>query len=219
MKVVSMSEGLKPFNELFNVDISTETVSRPVKRNSNITLDYLEWANCIKLLYAHGAKKVSYGMLKNEKGYPCFYNHNGESPFVTVWVDIDGERHEEDYPIINGMYPVANPTQLDINKAKQRGFVKAVAINTGLGLSLWIKEEQTFNDNPDLQQENHHNETQTLNDQIISKFAQALQKVGDKDLLYSTIQSDADSFRKLYRTNDHQEKKIVIEQLDVILNG
>jgi len=42
---------LKPFNELFKVDISKETVSRPVKRNSDITLDYLEWANCVKLLY------------------------------------------------------------------------------------------------------------------------------------------------------------------------
>lgn len=210
---------LKPFNELFKVDISKETVARPVKKNSNITLDYLEWANCIKLLYANGAKEVRYGMLKNEKGYPCFYNHNGESPFVTVWVDIDGQRYEEDYPVINGIYPVANPTQLDINKAKQRGFVKAVAINTGLGLSLWIKEEQELNSNPELQQETNSNETQTLNDQITKLFAAALQKTGDIDELYSTIHSDKDTMLKLYRSNDHQEKKIVIEQLKVILNG
>lgn len=214
-----MSKGLKPFNELFDVDISNETVSRPVKKNSKITLDYLEWANCIKLLYENGATEVRYGMAKNEKGYPCFYNHNGESPFVTVWVEIDGVKYEEDYPIINGMYPVANPTQLDINKAKQRGFVKAVAINTGLGLSLWIKEEQTINGNPELQQETNHNETQTLNDQITKLFAEALQKVGDIEKLYSTIHSDKSTMLKLYRSNDHQEKKIIIEQLKVILNG
>src|SRR5699024_5042896 len=109
---------LKPFNELFKVDISKETVSRPVKRNSDITLDYLEWANCVKLLYENGAEKVRYGMVYNDSGYPVFYNHNGESPFVRVWVEIDEERYEEDYPVINGMYPVANPNQLDINKAK-----------------------------------------------------------------------------------------------------
>lgn len=213
------NNGLKPFVELFNVDISSETVSRPVKRNSKITLDYLEWANCIKLLYENGAMQVRYGMLKNEKGYPCFYNHNGESPFVTVWVEIDGVRYEEDYPIINGMYPVANPTQLDINKAKQRGFVKAVAINTGLGLGLWIKEEQVISQNKELQQENNQSETQTLNDQITKLFAEALQKVGDVDTLYATLQSDKSTMLKLYKSNDHQEKKIVIEQLKVILNG
>lgn len=209
---------LKPFNELFNVDISSETVARPVKKNSKITLDYLEWANCIKLLYEHGAEKVRYGMLKNEKGYPCFYNFNGESPFVTVWVDIDGEVYEEDYPIINGMYPVANPTQLDINKAKQRGFVKAVAINTGLGLSLWIKEEQVINSN-NLQQETNSNDTQTLNNQLTTLFAQALQKLGSADEVYSMIHSNKSEMMKLYRSNDHGEKKIIIEQLKVIING
>ncbi|HLR42513.1 MAG TPA: DUF1071 domain-containing protein [Pseudogracilibacillus sp.] len=210
---------LKPFNELFKVDLSNEVVDRPVKKNSKITLEYLEWANCIKLLYENGAEKVRYGMLKNDKGYPCFYNDNGESPFVTVWVRVDDEIYEEDYPIINGMYPVANPTQLDINKAKQRGFVKAVAINTGLGLKLWIKEEELVNGNPELQQETNDNEMQTLNNQLTTLFAQAIQKLGTADKVYSTIHSDKKEMMKLYRSNDHGEKKIIIEQLRVILNG
>lgn len=209
---------LKSFNELFKLDISKETVTRPVKRNSNITLDYLEWANCVKLLYENGAEKVRYGMKYNENNYPCFYNHNGESPFVRVWVDIDGERFIEDYPVINGIYTVANPTQLDINKAKQRGFVKAVAINTGLGLSLWIKEEEIISENQELQQELTSNETQTLNDQITTKFAQALQKLGDKDTLYAVLQTDNKAIHSLYRSHDHSAKKILINQLDVILN-
>src|SRR6185312_8016996 len=161
---------LKPFNELFKLDLSNEVAKRPVKKNSNQTLDYLEWANCIKLLYENGAEKVRYGMNKNENGYPCFYNQNGESPFVSVWVEIDGERYEEDYPVINGIYVVANPNQLDINKAKQRGFVKAVAINTGLGLGLWIKEEETINNDKDIQKEMTANETQSLNDRITTLF-------------------------------------------------
>ena len=209
---------LKPFNKLIDLDISKEIVQRPVKKNSNLTLDYLEWANCIKLLYENGAEKVRYGMVYNSDGYPCFYNQNGESPFVRVWVEIDGERYEEDYPVINGMHVVANPTQLDINKAKQRGFVKAVAINTGLGLKLWIKEEEVINTNKELQDDGQA-ESKNLNDQMTTKFAQALQKVGDKEKLYTILHSDSKTIGSLYRSNDHATKKILIGQLDVIING
>lgn len=209
---------LKPFNELIAVDLKEQVSKRPVKKNSDQTLDYLEWANCIKLLHQHGAEKVRYGMIKNDSGYPCFYNSNGESPFVSVWVDVDGERYEEDYPVINGIYVVANPNQLDINKAKQRGFVKAVAINTGLGLGLWIKEEETINNDKDLQKEINANETLSLNDKITGLFAQALQKVGGKDKLYDILQSSKGEINKLYRSHDHAEKKILVSQLEVILN-
>jgi hypothetical protein len=209
---------LKSFQELFKVDLSNEVAKRPIKKNSNETLDYLEWANCIKLLHLHGAEKVRYGMNKNENNYPCFYNQNGESPFVSVWVEIDGERYEEDYPVVNGIYVVSNPNQLDINKAKQRGFVKAVAINTGLGLSLWIKEEEVINNDKDLQKEMNYNEGKSLNDQITKKFAQALQLVGDKERLYEILQSSKEEVSKLFKSNDHASKKILLGQLDVILN-
>jgi hypothetical protein len=209
---------LKSFNELIKVDLSKEVAKRPVKKNSNQTLDYLEWANCIKLLHKHGAEKVRYGMLKNENNYPCFYNPNGESPFVSVWVEIDSERYEEDYPVVNGIYVVSNPNQLDINKAKQRGFVKAVAINTGLGLGLWIKEEELINTDKDIQKEMSQNEGKSLNDQITKKFAMALQKVGDKDKLYDILQSSKEDVSKLYKSNDHSTKKILLGQLDVLLN-
>ncbi|WP_313894912.1 DUF1071 domain-containing protein [Psychrobacillus sp.] len=209
---------LKSFNELFELDLSNEVAKRPVKKNSDLTLDYLEWANCIKLLYENGAEKVRYGMVKNENSYPCFYNQNGESAFVTVWVEVDGERYEEDYPVVNGIYPVSNPNQLDINKAKQRGFVKAVAINTGLGLGLWIKEEHVINNDKEIQRELSQNETSTLNDQVTTLFAKALQKTGDKDSLYTILQSSKEEIHKLYKSNDHAAKKILISQLDVILN-
>lgn len=209
---------LKSFSELFNLDLSSEVAKRPVKKSSNLTLDYLEWANCIKLLHENGAETVKYGMNRNTDDYPCFYNHNGESPFVSIWVEIDGERYEEDYPVVNGIYVVNNPSQLDINRAKQRGFVKAVAINTGLGLSLWIKEEQVINSDKDIQKEMNANEGKSLNDQVTKLFAQALQKVGDKETLYGILQSSKDEINKLYRSNDHSSKKILIGQLEVILN-
>src|SRR5699024_1694939 len=118
----------------------------------------------------------------------------------------------------NGIYVVNNPNQLDITKAKQRGFVKAVAINTGLGLSLWIKEEQLINNDKEIQKEMNKNEEKSLNDQITRKYAKALQKVDDKETLYGTIQSSKNEISKLYRSNDHGAKKILIGQLDVILD-
>src|SRR5690606_12132457 len=97
----------------------------------------------------------------------------------------------------------ANPNQLDITKAKQRGFVKAVAINTGLGLSLWIKEEEVINNDKEIQKELNKSEGKTLNDQITHKFAKALQKIGDKDTLYTILQSSTEEFMKLYKSQDH----------------
>src|SRR5690606_3813715 len=46
------------------------------------------------------------------------------------------------YPVINGNAVISSPNQMDIHKAELRGFVKAVAVYTGLGLSLWMKEER-----------------------------------------------------------------------------
>ncbi|CDQ39502.1 Sak single strand annealing protein [Virgibacillus salexigens] len=209
---------LKSFKDLFNLDLTKEVAKRPVKKNSNLQLDYLEWANCIKLLHEHGAETVRYGMNKNENNYPCFYDHNGEAPFVSVWVEIDGQRYEEDYPVVNGIYVVNSPNQLEINRAKQRGFVKAVAINTGLGLSLWIKEEQLINDDKEIQKEMNQDESRTLNDQITRLFAQALTKVGNKETLYGILQSSKEEVSKLYSSKDHAAKKILISKLDVILN-
>src|SRR5699024_3752626 len=104
-----------------------------------------------------------------------------------------------------------------IKKAKQRGFVKAVAINTGLGLRVWIKEEQIMNAD-EMQKEINKNESLTLHDKLTTLFAKALQKVGDKVLIYTALQSSKEDLSKLYRSNDYHDKKTVISQLEVILN-
>lgn len=56
---------------------------------------------------------------------------------------MDGDHRELDYPVIDGARDISMDklVQSDIHNATQRGFVKCVAINWGLGLSLWQKEE------------------------------------------------------------------------------
>jgi hypothetical protein len=154
METTQQQTGLKSFQELYEVDLSNHTRKKPTFYKDKQTgklkytdeskwLDYIEWATVITLLYQHGAKKVRFGSYKNENGYPAFYK-DGKRPFVRVWVSIDGETFEMDFPVIDGNRADEDPNQLTIHKAQQRGMVKCVAINTGLGLKLWQNEEHKF---------------------------------------------------------------------------
>jgi len=146
--------GLKPFKELYKLDIKSDVKKKPTFNKNHTTgkleknpdskaLDYLEWATVLTMLYANGAESVKFGCNKNSEGYPAFYM-DGKNPFVSVWVEIDGYKFELEYPVIDGNRVEDFPNQLTLHKAQQRGFVKCVAINTGLGLKLWQKEESTF---------------------------------------------------------------------------
>lgn len=143
---------LKDFISLYNVDLNGHIVKKPIfkKENGkfvpvpdkNKWLDYLEWATIVQLLYENGAESVRYFSLTDISGYPAFFDKKGENPFVRVQVGIDDKQFRIEFPVIDGNKPVAEANQLDIHKAQQRAFVKCVAINTGLGLKLWQKEEQ-----------------------------------------------------------------------------
>jgi len=69
--------------------------------------------------------------------------NNNVLPFLRVFVEIDGDRRTLDYPLIDGSKDISmeKAVQSDLHNATQRAFVKCVAINWGLGLSLWQKED------------------------------------------------------------------------------
>jgi hypothetical protein len=144
---------LKDFKELYKVNIKADIKKKPTffkndagklqKNPENKWLDYLEWATVITLLYDNGAESVTFGCLKNSDGYPAFFVER-KNPFVSIWVKIDDKRYEIEYPVIDGNKVDDVPNQMTIHKAQQRAFVKCVAINTGLGLKLWQKEESDF---------------------------------------------------------------------------
>ena len=106
-------------------------------------LDYLSWPDCLWMLHQNGANKVVYGNVRSGADHPLFLI-DGRAPFIRVYVEVDGDRRELDYPVIDGSRDISMDklVQSDIHNATQRGFVKCVAINWGLGLSLWQKEEQ-----------------------------------------------------------------------------
>lgn len=132
---------LKPFTELVKLDLKAHTQLKPtfyrkdgklVPTTQDKWLEYIEWAKILELLYENGAKQVIW-----------FSEISKEKPnTLKITLIIDAVEYSLDYPIIDGNVNIENANQMQLHKAELRGFVKAVAVFTGLGLNLWMKEER-----------------------------------------------------------------------------
>ena len=177
---------IKDFNELRKIDISNEVEQRD-------DIDYLPWATCLRLLYENGAEKVRFGVVKNADGHSLFasqieflgktktYEKKNRAYETTVWVEIDNEKFELTYPIINGMNIVDTDamTQLKVHTAQQRAFVKCVAVNTGLGLPLWEKEDKQIIKNIDIDKSKH--DILVIKARIQELLSQKMKELGSLD--------------------------------------
>lgn len=143
---------IKNFTELYELDISEYISKKPTfKWNKNTQkfektgkdLDYINWADTVILLHKNGAETVKYGNLYSPAGHSVFLSEGG-LPEVHIFVEIDGERREITYPVIDGANDISMEkiVQSDVHNASQRAMVKCVAINWGLGLKLWVKEDK-----------------------------------------------------------------------------
>lgn len=146
---------IKKFAEMQNISLEGRISKKPSRKKNKKTgewepgapIDYLNWADVLSLLYENGAECVKFGNVRSKEDHPVFMI-GGALPFVRVYVDIDGDRRELDYPVIDGSkdVEVGRMQQSDVHNASQRAFVKCVAINWGLGLGLWSKEEKKDED-------------------------------------------------------------------------
>ena len=138
---------MKPFLELYKHSFGKELRKKPtffkdkdgklVKTNEDKWLDYIEWATLLVSLYKDAdCKSVSYHSDL----------HPSKPNTLIITLVIDGVEYKSDYPIIDGNSIITSPNQMQMHKAELRGFVKCVAIHTGLGLSLWQKEESILNE-------------------------------------------------------------------------
>lgn len=137
---------LKTYSEMRKVDVSPFVE----KRDGN---DYLNWAMCKELLHQNGAEVVYFE--------PCTNPANGSSLFmsdqvftdskgnsnrcyeVRVHIVIDELEFDAQFPLMNGSNPVKDNSmsQQRVWNAQTRAFVKGVAIRTGLGFDLWLKND------------------------------------------------------------------------------
>lgn len=197
---------LKSFKELYKLDIKKYIKKKPTFRKNNgklekLTsdkwLDYLEWATVIFILYDNGASKVTAEFEANSDGYPAFFN-NDKNPFVKVKLTIDDSIYHYYYPVINGNIVTDNPNQFDIHRAQQRALVKCVAINTGLGLSLWQKEEGYFDDLPTVEKDENPNNKPELKPGT-EKWIEAVKALKNNFKI-------TDIRRKYYMTEENENK-------------
>lgn len=109
-------------------------------------LDTISWVDCLNCLYANGAESVVFDNIPKENGELLYIDENG-CIHIRVFVEIDGVRREIFYPVIDGSRDVKldKLTQSDIYNAKQRAFVKCVAVNWGLGINIWKKSDAEEN--------------------------------------------------------------------------
>lgn len=137
---------LKSYEEMRKVDV------RPYcdKRDG---MYYLNWAKCIKLLHENGAERVYFEPIPDEHtgsslrmSRAVFMDKNGISNRcyeTRIKVVIDDNVYEMQTPVTNGSNPVRDNSmnQQRVWNSMCRAFVKCVAIHTGLGFELWLKEE------------------------------------------------------------------------------
>lgn len=136
---------LKSWKEMRAVDVKPYC-----KRRDGV--DYLNWAKCIDLLHEHGAETVYFEPIPASNGSSLimsdatFADKNGGTNRcyeTKIRVVIDDKIYYMQTPVTNGTNPVKDNsmTQQRVWNSMCRAFVKCVAINTGLGFDLWIKEE------------------------------------------------------------------------------
>ena len=220
---------LKPFNELVKLDIAKHTQQKPTFKKENgksvklpkkYWLDYIEWSVCLMLLYENGAESVRFGSELNENGYPAFFDSKGGNPFIRVRLDIDGNEYRLNYPVIEGSRTVSNPNQLVIHRAEQRAFVKCVAINTGLGLSLWMKDEvQTQPDDKEIQAQQLKGRNKKANEELIAGFSALVKKFGDTQSAHEKLDSNKGILNSMVANDGMLQAKLdMVERIKQLLN-
>ena len=142
---------LKSWDEMRKIDVSPYCEERD-------GMTYLNWAKCIDLLHENGAEKVYWVPIPDErtgsslrmvdKQFSDSKSNTNQCYETRIRVVIDENEYEMQSPVMNGSNPVKDNSmsQQRVWNSMCRSFVKCVAIQTGLGFNLWLKEEmQPFN--------------------------------------------------------------------------
>ncbi len=200
---------IKSFNEMRAIDVSPYVEKRD-------GIDYLNWARCKQLLHDNGAEVVYFEPCINVNGSSLFMSDavftdkNGVTNRcyeVRVRIKIDELEFEMQTPIMNGVTPVKDNlmSQQRVWNAQTRAFVKGVAMRTGLGFDLWLKDMEGISQEDDL---NKHNiksieeRVQKAYTRLVRKgmttkeIAEALHKTEDEVRVFFTFFSQIDRFEK-----------------------
>lgn len=146
----------KTWAEMRAIDVSPYVE----KRDGN---DYLNWAMCKELLHQNGAETVYFEPCVNTNGSSLFMSdqvfednkgNKNRCYEVRVHIVIDELEFDAQFPLMNGSNPVKDNSmsQQRVWNAQTRAFVKGVAMRTGLGFDLWLKNDVTSKTEDDITQ-------------------------------------------------------------------
>ena len=149
---------LKSFEEMRKIDVSPYVEQRD-------KVDYLNWARCKQLLHDSGAEVVYFEPCVNENGSSLFMSDvvftdkKGETNRcyeVRVKITIDDLVFVMQHPVMNGISAIKDGlmSQQRVWNAQTRAFVKGVAMRTGLGFDLWLKDMESISQEDDLTKHN-----------------------------------------------------------------
>lgn len=149
---------IKSFAEMRKVDVSQYLEKRD-------GIEYLNWARCKQLLHDNGAQVVWFEPCVNENGSSLFMSdkeftdpkgNSNRCYEVRVRIRIDDLEFEMQAPVMNGANPVKDNSmsQQRVWNAQTRAFVKGVAMRTGLGFDLWLKDMDSIVPEDDLGRHN-----------------------------------------------------------------
>ena len=205
---------IKSYAEMRKIDVTPFCEMREAKGDNGqkIQVPYLNWAKCIDLLYQNGAEKVFFEPVVLPNGSSLimsdaeFKDKDGirnKCYEVRVKITIDDLVFESQFPLMNGSNPVKDNslTQQRVWNAQTRAFVKGVAMRTGLGFDLWIKDDTGLEQDED------------LSTHKLSKIKERMQ------ILYTNLRRKGLSMKEIAEKLDKTEDEVKViftyfEQLD-----
>lgn len=175
---------IKKYDELRKLDVTPFCEERD-------KILYLPYNKCIDLLHQHGAEQAYFLPIQNPRNGSSLYetdtvfvdkNGVGNRCYETrIEVHIDDKVYYMQSPVMNGASPVKDNSmsQQRVWNSMTRSFVKAVAMHTGLGFDLWLKEEGAERTQQAIADQYH--DIRKVKEQVL-KTLTCIQKEGDLTL-------------------------------------
>ena len=175
---------LKSYEELRKIDVMPFCEKRD-------GADYLPYNKCIDLLHENGAETVYFLPVPNPKTGSSLYetetvfeDKNGQKNRcyeTRIEIHIDDKVYYMQSPVMNGANPVKDNSmsQQRVWNSMTRSFVKAVAMYTGLGFNLWLKEEE--NERNEQAAADVHHDILKIQERVFETVT-AIQKKGNMNL-------------------------------------
>ena len=212
---------LKSYKELREMDVSKFTEKRD-------KVDYLNWAKVVDLLHENGAEKVYFEPVVNPLTGSSLYmteqvfedsKDNTNRVYETaVKIVIDDLEFIQRGPVMNGANPVKDNSmsQQRLWNCQTRLFVKGVAIRTGLGFDLWLKDEaenEKNNMEDDLSKHNIFKIQERLQQLVSTKMKQgiSLEKMANN---LGISEEELKGYFNYFKILDRLEKRIGDMKID-----